>query len=543
MRQPKNKRPRDDKLLPARFCSIAIIVLCMGGLTIWNASGILVSLVATGIEPSPTMDFTSQVMDHSGNSTTASVPRETTTNLDATVEDKIKLAKSNELGDFSVSTVAKAGSTHVKAVTASERAVIQSQSSHADDTQTRIKALHTGVEKIRNATDSLPEALGPVTFDACCDNDDNNACLTERACNDPLYPFSSKEQAAMFETWKPNRIQKRRHIQRCQNAKNKLAPPTRWCSTNNTTTYRYPMGCSRYGMAAGSGPYDRLLLFPEGKLAFCGVPKGGITQWLQFLRFSTIGANDYQSEPYYKYDVKNFTFDHLTPTVQREILYNESWTKAILIREPAERLLSAYLDKIKKKQGGPFGPNVTFAKFVDILAMTNITKLSNSHKQRPGLTWFTDPHWRPQAWSCGLSEDVKRFHYIGGLDKAAFHTKALLQKVNMWESYGKHYRVSERGKKKGTRYCTWPPAPLKPGEEAVGFQQKESSDGRGGMDAHGHHKGSRNKLDEYYTPKLMKKVKELYWMDFALWDAIQEAEMKEIVSGKDIVRALDPECS
>jgi hypothetical protein len=43
----------------------------------------------------------------------------------------------------------------------------------------------------------------------------------------------------------------------------------------------------------GSGPYDRLYLYPSGKLAFCGIPKAGITHWLHFLRF-TIGAKDYQ---------------------------------------------------------------------------------------------------------------------------------------------------------------------------------------------------------------------------------------------------------
>lgn len=53
------------------------------------------------------------------------------------------------------------------------------------------------------------------------------------------------------------------------------------------------------GMCGGSGPYDRLYLYPSGKLAFCGIPKAGITQWLHFLRF-TIGAKDYQSIPYCK---------------------------------------------------------------------------------------------------------------------------------------------------------------------------------------------------------------------------------------------------
>ena len=133
--------------------------------------------------------------------------------------------------------------------------------------------------------------------------------------------------------------------------------------------------------------------------------------------------------------------------------------------------------------------------------------------------------------------------YIGTVDRAARHTKAILQQVGMWESFGAHYRVSERGKIKGRLTCTWPPEPLKPGEVAVGFQQQISEDGKGGMDTQGHSTGSRSKLDQYYTPELLAKVKKLYWMDFALWDALKEADDEGLVNGKGIAFKLNPECS
>jgi hypothetical protein len=69
-----------------------------------------------------------------------------------------------------------------------------------------------------------------------------------------------------------------------------------------------------------------------------------------------------------------------------------------------------------------------------------------------GLSRMSDPHWWPKAGSCGLSEkNISKFDYTGGsLDNAALlHSKALLHKVNMWETFGKHYRVMERGKHKG----------------------------------------------------------------------------------------------
>ena len=69
-----------------------------------------------------------------------------------------------------------------------------------------------------------------------------------------------------------------------------------------------------------------------------------------------------------------------------------------------------------------------------------------------------------------LAENMPHFDYIGSLDNAAHHTKTLLEKVNMWDSHGKHYHVMERGEMKGSDAATWPPLP---GAQAiVGFQQQ-----------------------------------------------------------------------
>lgn len=401
-------------------------------------------------------------------------------------------------------------------------------------------------------TSPLPEALQPVTLTGCCEDMGANmfeqTCLTERACaNDTLYPFTSVQQREEFQTWKPTNQEKQQHRRICQNATEQLTPRHSWCSNNNDTdNTAFPMGCSAFSMGAGSGPYDRALVFPYSftsrGLVFCGIPKCGITQWLQFLRF-TLGAKDYQSMPYFKEDARHFYLDTLAPNV-RENMWN-TYTKAILIRNPAERLLSAYLEKIKSTKpagkNSPFGSNDTFAEFVDILSMTNITKYRNNTICYTGISWFTDPHWRPQAWSCGLSENMAKLDYVGTLDQAAHHTIAILEKVGLWESHGKHYRVSARGSKKGNAAMTWPP-PLTNNTDAVGFQQVVTKEGHDGLTFQ-HSKGSKTKLDEYYTPELMRRVKELYWMDFKLWDAVKEAESEGTVRGVDIAPKLNPECT
>lgn len=407
------------------------------------------------------------------------------------------------------------------------------------------------LQDIITALNYTPEALLPVTFDKCCGEgatDYERVCLTEQACrNDTLYPFRSQQEKKMHSWWKPTREEKLKHLQTCQQANAQMQPPTKWCSHDDNSTTQFPMGCSHYSMGGGSGPYDRLLLFPSGKLAFCGVPKAGITQWLQFLRF-TIGSRDYQSFPYFKKDLAGFYLDRLDPEAQQTIWNNSTtrWTRAIFLRNPAERLLSAYLDKVytkpppktkEIKRFPPFGFNVSFQEFVDYIAMVNVTKMEN-HSVHTGLSWMTDPHWRPQAWSCGVSEHLADFDCVGSLDRAAAHTKLLLQHTNLWESFGKHYRVSPVNTTNFNPSLpppfVWPP-PLS--QKAIGFQQEDE------MDTFLHGTGSKLKLEQYYTPELMEKVKKLYWMDFELWEAVEQVSNNGgMASGRDVAKILNPDC-
>jgi hypothetical protein len=496
----------------SRLCSIGVVLLFLGSLTLWNTAELFSFLVGNGEEM-----------------LTTKVNRSRTVKIEATSHSgAITVRISNKNGSFALKRPANA--SKLKRNKASP--VLYS-------TKTTSPVLYsTKTTATNNETTGIPEALLPVTTSKCC-GEGNNAyeqtCLTRRACeNETLYPFTSLEEKNLLQLWTPRLKQKIEHRKRCVDANLELQPPTTWCG--GTTNTSHPFGCSPLiGWGGGSGPYDRMIVFPKNKFLFCGVPKAGITQWLQFLRF-TMGAADYQSLPYFKKDTTPFYFDQLIPRTQ--IFMWNTYTKAILIRDPAERLLSAYLDKVANNTGknSPFGPNVTFTEFVDILSTPNITKGPN-HRINPGLTFFSDPHWRPQAWSCGLSEHIQNFDYIGTLDNAAYHTKALLESVGLWETHGRHYRVSKPGRKRGNLAMRYPPPPLLPNETAVGFQQEEN-----GMDTFKHHKDSHSKIDDYYTPELMKKVKELYWMDFKLWDALQLSNKQGVVHGKDIGKLLNPEC-
>lgn len=123
--------------------------------------------------------------------------------------------------------------------------------------------------------------------------------------------------------------------------------------------------------------------------------------------------------------------------------------------------------------------------------------------------------------------------FVGSLDRVAEHTRAILEHVGLWDSHGRHYRLTSSKVRKPRRIL--PPDVSK--VEATGFQQGQAA--RPDF----HNTGSQTKIDKYFTPELLSRVRKLYWMDYALWDALHQAGLGPH-HGKDIAAILNPnECS
>ena len=553
----------------------------------------------------------------------------------------------------------------------------------------------------------LPPALMVSNFSGCCGSGKTvlrQTCLTESACTNPFFPYSNEEESIYLKPHNHTKdfMKKEKKII-CEDAANTLQPKYEWCKKQELLPIpSYPFGCGKHFDVAKSGPYHLAYLFTtkesssntntdsnsdsNSNLLFCGIPKVGITQWLQFLRFVNFDARDYQASPHYKSDRFAYRFQNLPLSRQTEIWYNKNnnnnfkskskknWTKMIFIREPTERLLSAYIDKIKPHY------NITFTEFVDFLDTPNITKdvdsrdkiqidnmpssssiddsvdwnksissilesseikqvkklrkmvllslqldesdksskklfkkaiqnmeelgkvklkadgtisLINakinkkkrkssstneedegkSKKERKekklifekyrGLSWYTDPHWRPQAWTCGISEELPNIDYISTLDYIAKDTKNILQKVNLWDKYGQHYRTVKK-KKGGKNHIASPPPPepLRKGQLASGFQQpmKTATDNNNSNsnnmtqmtldDPTKHNHNSKSQMNNYYTPELLDRVRKLYWMDVLLYDAIMDVAKEnaenskdQIPTGKAVAMKIKSECS
>jgi len=88
-----------------------------------------------------------------------------------------------------------------------------------------------------------------------------------------------------------------------------------------------------------------------------------------------------------------FQFDKLDPKAQRRIWDDEEWTWAAFVRNPAERLLSAFLDKVKSKRDKLKWINgtITFKEFINGLSVPMNDTTCTVGNPAGGLSWCSDP--------------------------------------------------------------------------------------------------------------------------------------------------------
>ena len=87
------------------------------------------------------------------------------------------------------------------------------------------------------------------------------------------------------------------------------------------------------------------------KLIFFTVPKVGCTVFKHLFR-RMMGYENWRTK--YPHDPLNNGLKHLDRYSIKEVtimMTSLDWTKSIFVRDPKERFLSAYLDKVKNKDG------------------------------------------------------------------------------------------------------------------------------------------------------------------------------------------------
>lgn len=363
------------------------------------------------------------------------------------------------------------------------------------------------------------------------------------------YPFTSSSEAAevvqsIREGDEHAKVLKRQMPERKLACRAGTSPPLRsiapgWC--NRSTQYpavdldTAMVSCGNGRPVSDTG-LQKMLLFTEGsrrKLAFCGIPKNGCTRWDQFRRH-VAGAPDYLAFPHFKTDLQSLlTLKNRGPREIKTVLTDSRWAKAVVLRDPAERVLSTWLDKFKGGRAVGFAKqifgldrNISFEEYVGLLNSTGY--LAGVGEDRAWIAGGVDPHIAPQVWACGLQIMLRQYDFIGRVDKMPEFTKVLLDHVGLWEPWGRTYSVV--GMKVAETACN-------PGSGVggPGFQQRANSNSAQ-IRAHVMH--SASKIEEYYTPALHATVRRLYAVDFELWNALVGMGDVPYVTGDQLAARL-----
>ena len=242
------------------------------------------------------------------------------------------------------------------------------------------------------------------------------------------------------------------------------------------------------------------------RLGFFTVPKVGCTVFKQLFRrmegYDNWDRHDNRLPHDARYNglrlLKDFPLK-----VAETMLVDDSWTRAIFVRDPKERLLSAYLDKGRKAPlmerwccpSGRMGANGTAVHGASATAPGDCGRVASTSFE--GFLSVAgkciNNHWEQQErrmerkfWS--------QIDFVGHLESASEDVRRLLVLLSdgggegdLWERFG----ASGWGNN-GTEGIFHDTASIK------------------------HSKGAGSKLREYYTPGIEAKVEDLMWRDYAM---------------------------
>jgi hypothetical protein len=227
------------------------------------------------------------------------------------------------------------------------------------------------------------------------------------------------------------------------------------------------------------------IVIESHKLLFFSIPKVGCTVWKQLFR-KMMGIEDWKSQDYENFlphnpDVNGLKYLYDYSIEEASIMLSSpEWTRAMMVRDPKIRFLSAFIDKsVSNDHAHIINRCCPDRSCVDeAQTITGFLKLA----QR-----CDDEHWRSQA-------DRVDYHIWPYMDEilhvenAAADSERLLRKIGAWEEYG----ASGWGDD---------------GQLAI-FGTKEQS----GAGIHAQY--AEWQVWKYYTPESEKAVEKYYQQDY-----------------------------
>ncbi len=227
------------------------------------------------------------------------------------------------------------------------------------------------------------------------------------------------------------------------------------------------------------------------KLVFFTIPKNACTTWKMLFRRIN-GVPQYQDQDHRRglpHDPARNGLRYLWHYSLEEanrIITSPEYTKAIFVREPKQRFLSAYLDKAVAL------PDFLRRKCCRNTTATNRRELACSGQVHTPVQFLDliqeckDAHWVQQHYRM---EDKywPYINFIGRHESIETDAKRLLEKIGAWEEFGK---------------SGW------------GKNSQEPIFRKGTNQWQTHTTDSTEKYDMFFTPELERKVEEFYATDY-----------------------------
>lgn len=199
------------------------------------------------------------------------------------------------------------------------------------------------------------------------------------------------------------------------------------------------------------------------------------------LFFRLQGLDDWESNPHYRLDKP--LLSEIRHEIIQDYLNDPEWTRAVFLRDPAERLLSAYLDKVELKLKGIPEIRAEGRKEESFSEFT--TRIIDTLGEK------TNPHWKPQGQVASLEKFLPCINFIGHFTHLENHGRQLLEQLDLWQRYGEH-----------------------------GWGHKGEQSLFASNNAHNRTDALVN-FDKYYTDELLAQVKGAYVEDYKLIDNLR----------------------
>lgn len=188
-----------------------------------------------------------------------------------------------------------------------------------------------------------------------------------------------------------------------------------------------------YQSSWGAAP----IVMEDHKLIFFWVTKAGCTTFKTLFR-RMMGYDDWKTNLNVHYPQSNgLKYLHQYSLQEAtSMMLDPDYTRAMIVRDPKERFLSAYLDKAVARNGS----------FVRLACCPKTNKqcwpssASNDNQTLQDFFELTrechNPHWNPQGYRID-PKFLTTLNFVGHLSNITAAAQDLLQTIGAWEDYGK----------------------------------------------------------------------------------------------------------